>query len=128
MPWPPTWSQISGIVERLITIALATAFSYAVLKGWISKEDAVKWGADLAPLILAAASAWYGYRINRPKAIAQAAAALPDTTVVTSPAIARSTPERNIVSAATNTVEPIPIGDTKTTEDLNREEFARHGG
>lgn len=119
----PTWDQIKGIAERLITIALASILSFAVLKGWITKQQAIDYGAEWGPLLLAAASAWYGWRINRPKAIVQSAAALPGTAVITTPALARSTPEANIVSSAA--VDIVPV---QTTADLNREELARHQG
>jgi hypothetical protein len=106
MDWLPTWDQISGITERLITVALASVFSFAVLKGWISKDDAVSYGAELAPIILAFAAAGYAAWRNRPKSLVQRAAAVPGTTVVTSPALANSTPEMNVVSSATSIVEP----------------------
>lgn len=98
MTWPPTWDQLKGIVERLVAIALA----WAVVKGWINVEAA----KDYGPIIIMLASALYAWRINRPKAIIQSAAAIPGTAVVTTPAIANSTPELNIVSAATNVVVP----------------------
>lgn len=119
MAWP-TWDQIKGIAERLITVGLASALSLAVLKGWITKQQAIDYGAELAPLIIAAAAAGYAAWHNRPKALVQRAAALPGTAVVTTPDLANSTPERNIVSSAA--VEIVPA----TTADLNREEFARH--
>lgn len=122
MPWP-TWDQIKGVVERLITVGVASIFSLIVLKGWITKQQAIDYGAELVPLIIAAASAYYGWKINRPKEIAQSAAALPGTVVVTTPDIAGSTPERNIVSS--RAVDVVPV---QTTADLNREELARHGG
>lgn len=122
MEWP-TWDQISGVAERLVTVALASVFSLAVLKGWITKQQAIDYGAELAPIILAFAAASYAAYRNRPKAIVQRAAALPGTAVVTTPALANSTPEGNIVSSATVDIVP-----ATTTEQLNREEFARHGG
>lgn len=118
MDWP-TWDQISGIAERLITVTLASIFSYAVLKGWITKQQAIDYGAELLPLVLGAAAAGYAAWRNRPKSLVQRAAALPGTAVVTTPALARSTPEANIVSSASVDIVP-------TTADLNREELARH--
>lgn len=115
MNWP-TWDQIKGVAERLVTIALASLLSYAVLKGWITKEAAISYGADWGPIILAALSAWYGWRINRPKAIVQSAAALPNTVVVTTSDLAKSTPEPNIVSTGDKTEEEI-------TAQLNRDQL-----
>lgn len=105
MPWP-TWDQIKGVAERLVTISLASVLSLAVSKGWITKQQAVDYGLEWGPLFLALISAWYGWKINQPRSIIQSAAALPGTTVVTLPSIAGSTPESNIVSVATNEVVP----------------------
>lgn len=125
MNWP-TWDQIQGVAERLITFGVATVLAWAVVKGWITVEQAKEYGIQFGPMILGIVAATYAYYRNRPTSLAQRAAALPNTTVVTTPEIARSTPEPNIVSAATNTVEPRPFGETATTADLNREEIARH--
>lgn len=110
----PTWDQIKGIVERVVSIGLASALSYAVLKGWITKEDAVKYGADLLPLLVMAAASLYAWKVNRPKEIAQSAAALPGTVVITTPAIAHSTPEPNIVSN---------LSEEQITAQLNRDQL-----
>jgi hypothetical protein len=91
------------------------------LKGWITKQDALDYGAEYGPLLLAVVSAWYGWRINRPKAIVQSAAALPNTTVVTTPDIAKSTPEPNIVSDVTMKVEPKT--EAEITRDLNLDQL-----
>lgn len=108
----PTWDQVKGMAERLILIGLASAAA----AGWIGKDDALTYG----PAILMAVGTIYAWWVNRPKAIVQSAAALPGTTVVTTPDLAKETPETNIVSSVTNIV--------KSTADLNREEFAKHGG
>lgn len=107
MEWP-TWDQVKGAAERLITVALASVFSIAVLKGWITKQQAIDYGAELAPVVLAFAAAGYAAWKNRPKSLVQRAAALPGTAVVTTPALANSTPEGNIVSSAA--VEIVPHG------------------
>lgn len=87
----PTWDQIKGTLDRLF-IALA---ALAVGKGWISQSDA----ALYIGVGIALAGALYGYWINRPKAIVQSAAALPNTLVITTPALATATPnEKNIIS------------------------------
>lgn len=112
MTWP-TWDQIQGVVERLVALGLV----YAIARGWVGKDDAQTYGPAVVGLIAAIYAAWH----NRPMALVQRAAALPDTTVVTMPALAKSTPEPNIVSSATNTVSPT------TAADLNLEELARHG-
>lgn len=95
MEWP-TWDQIKGIAERLIGGGLL----FLVAKGYIGKDDAATYG----PAVLLLCAAVYGWYTNRPKAIVQSAAALPNTTVVTTPDLAHSTPEPNIVSAVTHEV------------------------
>ena len=88
-----TFDQIRGPIERVVLIGL----SYAAGRKWISESEIVGY----ATLILGVAAAFYGWWQNRPQAIAQSAAALPGTTIITTPAIAAATPETNIVSNAT---------------------------
>jgi uncharacterized protein YggE len=87
-----TFDQIRGPIERLLYIGLG----WLVARGHITSEDV----ANYATLALAIAAAVYGWWQNRPKAIAQSAAALPGTTVVTTPALAQSTPDKNIISSS----------------------------
>lgn len=91
-----TWDQISGPLDRVILVLL----TFLVSKGYISTADV----AGYATLILGIVGAVYGWWVNRPKAIVQSAAALPGTTVVTTPNLAASTPESNVKSSATNQV------------------------
>lgn len=95
----PTKDQITGLIERAALVFV----TYAVSRGWID----VKLATDLGPALIGILSLSYAWWVNRPKAIVQSAAALPHTTVVTTPEIATATPEANIVSEATNTVVPI---------------------
>ena len=89
----PNWSQISGVVERILTAAIM----FAVGKGWIAGSDA----ANIVALLLGIMSALYAYYVNRATNLAKQAAAIPGTTVITSPAIAAATPAQdNIVSTA----------------------------
>jgi hypothetical protein len=85
-----TFDQVRGPVERVIYIGLG----WLVARGFITSADV----ANYATLLLAVAAAFYGWWQNRPKAIAQSAAAIPGTTVVTTPELAMDTPETNIVS------------------------------
>jgi hypothetical protein len=85
------WTQISGVLDRVL-IAVGM---YAVAKGWISESDMMQFVA----LLLAIAGAVWGWYVNTNKALVQAAAAVPGTVVVTTPDLARATPnESNIVS------------------------------
>ena len=94
-----TWDQVSGPLDRVILMALA----WAVGKGFITNADV----APIAGALLALAGAGYGWWVNRPKAIVQSAAALPGTTVVTTPDLANATPNQaNIVSNAEQKVTP----------------------
>lgn len=92
----PTGDQVKGLTERFVAIGLA----WALAKGWID----VKLATDLGPLLVMVLSLGWAWWVNRPKAIVQSAAALPQTTVVTSYDLAHSTPETNIVSQTTNQV------------------------
>lgn len=90
------WTQVSGILDRVL---LAVGM-YAVAKGWISQSDLTNYIA----LILAVGGAVWGWYVNTPKALVQATAAIPGTTVVTAPDIADAAPEHNVVSNAVNQV------------------------
>lgn len=90
-----TFDQIRGPVERLVYIGLG----WLVARGFITSADV----ANYATLALAIIAAFYGWWQNRPKAIIQSAAAIlgddgKRTVVVTSPKMAASTQENNIVS------------------------------
>lgn len=87
-----TFDQIRGPLERIILVALG----WLAAKGYISPAEV----AGYATLVIGILAAAYGWWQNRPKAIAQSAAALPGTTVITAPAIAAATPEGNILSNA----------------------------
>lgn len=91
-----TFDQIRGPIERIVYIGLG----WLVARGFITSAEV----GNYATLVLAIAAAFYGWWQNRPKAIAQSAAALPGTTVVTTPDLAASTPETNIKSNVTNQV------------------------
>ena len=96
----PTSDQTYGVVERIIYGVAMFVLMKAVTKGWITGQDAPYIAGGIVTLV-GGAWAWW---INRPKAIVQSAAALPQTVVVTTPALAASTPEKNIVSADSNKV------------------------
>ena len=89
----PNWSQISGVIERVITAAVM----YAVGKGWVTSADA----ANLVALVIGVLAAFYAYFVNRNTNLAKQAASIPGTTVVTTPDIAAATPQLdNVVSKA----------------------------
>ena len=87
------WPQISGILDRVVLVGL----TWVASKGWITPTDV----AGLATLIVGIAGAVYSFYINRNSSLASRAAAIPGgTTVITTPAIAAATPEKNVVSNA----------------------------
>jgi len=99
-----TKDQLSGGLDRALTVLVTWLLTYLTTKGYITSSQA----ADFMPLILAIVTAIYGWYVNRPIAIAQSAAALPGTTVVTTADIAQATPnEKNIVSNKTNQVSAL---------------------
>lgn len=87
-----TFDQIRGPVERVIYIGLG----WLVARGFITSAEVANYGT----LALAIAAGFYGWWQNRPKAIMQSAAAIEGTTVVTTPELAKATPEVNIISNA----------------------------
>lgn len=89
----PNWSQVSGVIERVIWAAVM----YAVGKGWVTSADA----ANLVALVIGVLAAFYAYFVNRNTNLAKQAASIPGTTVVTTPDIAAATPQLdNVVSKA----------------------------
>lgn len=91
--------QLKGMGERLATIIATWVLARAVAKGYIAPEDSGVLLPGLIILIVAAPSVLYGWWVNRGKSLAQALAkVVPETVVVTSPDIAKNTPELNIVS------------------------------
>lgn len=71
----PNWEQISGIVERVLLVLL----TYLATKGYIAGESV----AGLATLVLGVLGAVWAWWVNRPAALAKAAAAQPAVTVTT---------------------------------------------
>lgn len=59
---------------------------WLVAKGYISASDA----AQYIPLLVGIGAAVYAWWINREKALLQSAAAVPGTTVVTTPTLAKA--------------------------------------
>lgn len=108
----PTTDQVKGVGDRIIAVLVAILLTTAVTKGWITTDqmnELSKILIDWSPYITVAISGAWGWWVNRPKAIVQSAAALPNTMVVTTPDLSNNTPETNIVSNITNKVV-----DTKT--------------
>lgn len=92
----PNWSQLSGVVERLVTAAVM----FAVGKGWITTADT----ANIIALVLGLASVLYAFFVNRNTNLVKQAASVPGTQVVTSDAIADAIPASNVKSDSTNKV------------------------
>lgn len=112
-------NTFQGIVERLAYAALFALFGKIAAMGYMDQADAAYFAAAI---VAAGGSAWATY-INRPSQLAKAvanvdpaniksadvatqanlakaAAAIPNTTVVSSAAVSKATPEApNIVSA-----------------------------
>lgn len=98
-----TKDQFSGVADRL-AIAVVT---YLVAKGYVPQALS----ADLIQLLVIAAGLAWGWYVNRPQAILQSAAAIPNpaaadgkTQIVASPELAAATPEKNIQSSDANKV------------------------
>lgn len=95
--------QVTGIGERVLYGVVTYFTAQAVAKGWIDGEMA-SYIATGAVSLIGGAWAWW---INRPTALLRAAAQQnPDTKMVAPDAIAKSTPETNIVSKDDNKVMP----------------------
>lgn len=97
----PSKDQATGVAERII---------YGLAMGVLMKLVAAGYlDADMAPYvaggIVTLVGGVWAWWINRPKALLQSAASVPGTTVVTTPDLAKATPnEANIVSNTNNKV------------------------
>lgn len=86
------WTQISGIFDRIL-IFVGT---YAVARGWIGQNEMMQ----LVALAIGIGGVIWGAYVNTNKSIAQAAAAIPGTVIVSTPELAKATPnESNIISS-----------------------------
>lgn len=87
-------NQVTGALDRIVLVGV-TYLVMGPLKNYIP-ESAIP---DICTLVLTAGGVAYAIYHNRPVAAVQAAAAIPGTTVVTTPALAEATPSQtNIVS------------------------------
>lgn len=89
--------QLKGMLDRAAAVLVTMALGWMVKRGWLGESDA----ATLAPaIVLLPAIAW-GWWNNRDKALVQSAANVPGTVVVTSAALAASTPDQNNIVSST---------------------------
>ena len=93
--------QTAGIFERMVYGVSMGALAKLVAKGYINQDMA----AYVASGVVGGIGSVWAWWINRPKALAQSAAAQ-GYTVVTDAKTAHDTPEPNIVSNATMKVVP----------------------
>lgn len=91
-----------GVAERLLYGGVIFLTARLVANGYLEPEMA-SYLAGGAVTLFGGLWAWW---VNRPIAIAQSAAALPNTQVITTSDIANSTKETNIVSTETVRVTP----------------------
>lgn len=92
----PNWSQISGVVERLVTAAVM----FAAGKGWLSSGDT----ANVIGLVMGLGAVFYAFFVNRNTNLIKQAASVPGTEVVTNDVIAEAIPATNVKPATTNKV------------------------
>lgn len=87
--------QVSGALDRIVLMALM----YAAGKGWITTADIANYLALIVGILGAAYSFWK----NTNTSLVAKAAAVPGTTVVTTPELAAATPDQKNVVSSTNT-------------------------
>jgi len=96
-----TQEQVKGMLDRGAALVAAWLLGLLVRKGYIGESDA----ATFLPAIVLIPSLAWGWWVNRNKALLQSASNTVDANgqkpiIVTSPAVAATTPETNIVSSA----------------------------
>lgn len=94
--------QITGQLRQLLPIL----GSIAVALGWIAPDKAsaivTNILAVVGPLMVLGGIIWTGFA-NTEKALVQSAAAVPGTVVITTPELAKATPEQNNIVSNTET-------------------------
>lgn len=98
-----TTDQISGTADRAGLVIVTWLLTVASQRGWISQGDAI----TLAPAILVVIGIAWGWWVNRPKAILEAATNT-GATVITTPEMAKATPgNEKIVSSIEDAKEVV---------------------
>jgi len=93
----PSKDQLTGMLERAVTVFFTWFLTYASTKGYLTTSQV----AEFLPLLIGIGTVIVGWWVNRAKNLVQAAAAIPGTVVVTTPELAKATPDQNnIVSNA----------------------------
>lgn len=91
--------QVSGTLDRGLAVLATILLGKLVEWGYLGATDA----ATLVPFVVLLPSMFWGWWVNRPKALLQSAANVvgadgKKTVVLASPEIANAMPEKNIVS------------------------------
>lgn len=86
--------QISGVLDRTIAVLATMLLGWMVKRGWIGESDV----ATLLPAVVLLPAIVWGWWVNRDKALVKSAANVEGTVVVTSPGLASSIPNANVVS------------------------------
>lgn len=87
-----SWEQISSILRHILTFG----GGFIVAKGWLSDATVQQL---IGAIITVGGAIWAVYN-KTPSSIVASAAALPGTTVVTTPALAASVPSADALSSA----------------------------
>lgn len=101
----PNKDQTTGVIERLAYGAILAVMMKLVQKGYIDADMA----AYIAGGLVASAGALYAWWINRPKALLQSAASVPNpgsptglTQIIASPELAAATPSQSNIMSSDN--------------------------
>lgn len=87
--------QVTGVAERVVYALAMAILTKLVAKGYIDQDMAAYLAAGAVTLV----GGLWAYWINRPQALMNAAVnSTPGTVIVTSAAVANTTPNDNIVS------------------------------
>lgn len=92
------------MTQDQIIAALRNALSFfggvAVSKGWVDSNTLLQAGGLIAPVV----GMYFAWRASSAKAQVEKVAAMPGTTVVTTPEVAQASPSDNVKSNATTDV------------------------
>jgi hypothetical protein len=91
-----TQEQIKGMLDRAGAVIATLALGYLVRKGWIGDSEV----AALTPILVLVPTLFWGWWVNRNKALVQSASTIPGTVVITNPEIANNVPQSNVISSS----------------------------
>lgn len=85
--------QVGGLVRAILTTVAGALGMYVVTRGWLSQEIVTQISGWAIPAVVGLIVSWWSAKTKTQANIVTIASNIPGTTVVTTPALAASTPD-----------------------------------